>query len=223
MAKATVVQKAQLPKPTATPSTNTTTKIIQTRAKNLCATIRKDERFHKTEEAIFNALKELMEERPMTVSLRLTELAKRSKIAASTFYRHYQTIDDAIKQREKNLLRRFRFMLKTKMRDDLSLKQSISKIIYFIYQNRETFAIIFCRNNRRPLEYLFLMIKPKICHICHLPKNSDLIFRICLSEIYILIEDWYKESFNPDDISELTDNIVCLLKNARNHLIIVAK
>ena len=177
MAKATVVQKAQLPKPTATPSTNTTTKIIQTRAKNLCATIRKDERFHKTEEAIFNALKELMEEHPMTVGLR----------------------------------------------DDLSLKQSISKIIYFIYQNRETFAIVFCRNNRRPLEYLFLMIKPKICHVCHLPKNSDLIFRICLSEIYILIEDWYKESFNPDDISELTDNIVCLLKNARNHLIIVAK
>ncbi len=207
----------------ATTIIKSTTKIVQVRAKNICASIKKDERFRKTEEAIFGALKELIKEHPMTVSLHPTELARRSRIAASTFYRHYQSIDDALKNNEQNLRRRFRFMVKTKMKDNLSLRQSITKIIYFIYQNREIFAIIFYRNNRRLIENIFTAIKPKIYSACHLPKNSNLIFRIALSEIYVLMEEWHDKSFDPNEISKLADNILYIFKNARNHLIIVAK
>ncbi len=210
-------------KATVNPKTRKTVAIDITRIKNACFAIKKDERFHKTEEAIFNALKELIEERPTTLSIRPTELAKRSKIAASTFYRHYETIDDAVKYCERNLERRFRFLLRTKMRENLDLRQSIQKIIYFIYQNRDYFAAAFCRGSHRTFNSLFLAIKPKICHACHLPKNSELIFRVCLGEIYVLMEKWYKDSFNPDKIPELTEDILYLLKTARNHLINLIK
>ena len=210
-------------KATVNPKTRKTVAIDITRIKNACFAIKKDERFHKTEEAIFSALKELIEEHPTTLSIRPTDLAKRSKIAASTFYRHYETIDDAIKYHERNLERRFRFLLRTKMQENLDLRQSIQKIIYFIYQNRDYFATALCRGSHRAFNNLFLAIKPKICHACHLPKNSELIFMVCLGEIYVLVEKWYKDSFDLDKVPELTEDILYLLKTARNHLINLIK
>lgn len=204
-------------------TTTANIKIRFNRAKNLCHTIKKDERFYKTEKAIFDALRELIEERPTTLSLHPSELAKKSKIAASTFYRHYQNIDEAIRTKENNLKRRFRVMLRAKTEDNIDLRQNISRIVYFIYQNRDYFATAFCRGNHRMVKVIFEDIKPKICRACHLPKNSDLIFHICLSEICALIEIWSKESFNPDKMEKLVEDILYLLKTARNHLITLIK
>ena len=56
-------------KATVNPKTRKTVAIDITRIKNACFAIKKDERFHKTEEAIFNALKELIEEYAAKVKL----------------------------------------------------------------------------------------------------------------------------------------------------------
>ena len=185
-------------------TTTANIKIKFNRAKNLCHAIKKDERFYKTEKAIFDALRELIEERPTTLS-------------------HYQNIDEAIRTKENNLKRRFRVMLRAKTEDNIDLRQNISRIIYFIYQNRDYFATALCRGNHRMIKVIFEDIKPKICRACHLPKNSDLIFHICLSEICALIEIWSKESFDPDKIEKLVEDILYLLKTARNHLITLIK
>ena len=179
----------------------------------------KDHRFRKTEKAIFLAISELILEKPMTVSLRPTELARRSKIAASTFYRHYSTIDEAIKHHEHNMMRRFRTMMQNLRDNHPNLKQCIERIIVFIYVNKDYFKTAISRGNRCPLKMIFEYIKPKIYHSCHLPKNSERMLAICFNEIFTLIEEWSKSSFPEEKIPELTSEIIYLLETAKKRLI----
>ena len=183
----------------------------------------KDFRFKKTEQSIFEALSELLNECPMTVSLRPTELARRSRIAVSTFYRHYNNIDEVLKYHERNMMRRFRFMVQKVRESKPTLRQCIERILYFIYNNRDFFSTAICQGNRCPLEAIFNALKPKICQTCHLPKNSERILLICFNEIYGLIEEWQKSSFEPERITGLVEDIEYLLKTAKVRLIAIVK
>jgi AcrR family transcriptional regulator len=183
----------------------------------------KDFRFKKTEQSIFEALSELLNECPMTVSLRPTELARRSRIAVSTFYRHYNNIDDVLKYHERNMMRRFRFMLQKVRETKPTLRQCIERVLYFIYNNRDFFSTAICQGNRCPLEAIFNALKPKICQTCHFPKNSERILLICFNEIYGLIEEWQKSSFEPERITGLVEDIEYLLKTAKVRLIAIVK
>ena len=179
----------------------------------------KDRRYYKTEKAIFDALGTLLLENPMTVSLHPTELARRSKIAPSTFYRHFPTIDEAIKYRERNMMRRFRFMVKSLRENHPTLRQCIERVILFIYSNQRFFDVCLTQGNRKTLEFIFEILKPKIYKTCHLPKNSERMLKICFNEIYSLIDEWHKESFNEEKIKDLINEILYLLETAKQRLI----
>lgn len=190
----------------------------QNTAKNLTNNP-KDRRFLKTEKAIFDTLGTLLLENPMTVSIHPTELARRSKIAASTFYRHFPTIDDAIKYRERNMMRRFHFVMKGLRDSHSSLHQCIERVILFIYSNQRFFDVCFAQGNRKTLGLIFEDLKPKIYHSCHLPKNSERMLKICFNEIYTLIDEWRQETFDEKRIKSLVNEILYLLETIKKRLI----
>lgn len=66
-----------------------------------------DKRSYESSGMIYNALAELMKEKPYD-KIKINELCERAKLGRVTFYRHYDTIDDVLRKKFDDMLLLFK-------------------------------------------------------------------------------------------------------------------
>ena len=174
--------------------------------------MKKDSRYQKTETAILTTLAKILEENPRLISLNPSDLARRARISLSTFYRHYNTIEEILIAYERKLVLKFESSLH--FRRVKTLKNTMQFTLVFIIKYKRFFKIAFCRGDQNLLRRIFEVLKPKIITSCHWSKNQDQLFDICFYELYGLLEDWSEGAFKEKEIFSITNNIIYLLKSA---------
>ena len=174
--------------------------------------MKKDSRYQKTETAILTTLAKILEENPRLISLNPSDLARQANISLSTFYRHYDTIEEMLIVYESRLALKFESSLH--FRRVKTLKNSMQFTLVFIIKYKKFFKIAFRRGDQNLLRRIFESLKPKIIASCHWTKNQDQLFDICFYELYGLLEDWSEGAFKEKDIASITNNIIYLLKSA---------
>lgn len=178
-----------------------------------------DARYEKTEAAIFDGLVKIITKNPRAISIRPSELAKKSGISASTFYRHYKTVDDILNKYEKRLLKKYRARFNYQKLKASTPKQTFHQVLFFIFSNRKIFTAYLGRGDHRLLYLMLSELKPKIYTAYNFPKNSAQIFDILFYEIYSLIEKWNQNGFTSVDLDRILSNIIHLVETSRQRLI----
>jgi len=170
-------------------------------------------RYRKTEEAI---LEVLLKSRKMPST---NELTKRARISRSTLYRHHRAMPGIIPDYEREILiafqRESKMILSTKK---VNLESIYLKILIFILRRKRVFKILFKYSGDRVVENMVLATKDPITSICHLPKNSDRMFKIYAKEVAGIVEYWGNSEFPEHEIDRTLKDIIYLTTTMRQRL-----
>ncbi len=100
----------------------------------------------KTKRAIREEFLKLLKSKPIE-EITVTELSKNAEIGRMTFYLHYNDIYDLHKSMEEEFLQELQNIFKNKEIDkEGSIKNRISAMVDYLYNNKEEFRLIFTRN-----------------------------------------------------------------------------
>ena len=97
-------------------------------------------------------------------------------------------------------------------------KDTYFKMLIFIIKHKRVFKILFKYGDDRVVEDMVLEVKASIASACHLPKNSDLMFKIYAKEVAGVIEDWSEKDFPEDKIDHILKDIIYLTTTMRQRL-----
>ena len=178
-----------------------------------------DARYQKTEQAILYALTKILSTKPHTFNLRPTDLARKSGITLSTFYRHYKNINEILDRQERRIMKRYRILINRLRPKHLTLKQTFRHVLIFIISHQEFFSLALSHHNRRLIYLMFCEIKPEICTNCHFPKNCTKMFNICFNEFYGLLEKWHQNHLPVSELEQVLTDIVYLIESSRTRLL----
>lgn len=164
-----------------------------------------DKRFKKSEEEIFETIFD--QDNLPDVNL----VAKKTKLSRSTLYRHHKVLYNITTDYEKYVLRKFNrtmrcaiFGRKTK------LKNVFYIMLVFIMSHKRIIKALIKRNRTAIFERMLERLKGKIMKSCHLPKNSNKIYKIYTMEVVGVIEEWGKKDFDREKIEQVLNDIMYL-------------
>ncbi len=100
---------------------------------------REDLRVIKTRRIIRTALIDLMAEKELS-AITITELSQRAMINRKTFYRHYGSVSEVVKELENEILAEFSDALKSANRSCLDVEGVVADISALILRRKEYFA-----------------------------------------------------------------------------------
>lgn len=170
-------------------------------------------RYRKTEEAI---LEVLLRSRRMPNT---TELTKRAHISRSTLYRHHRAMPGIIPDYERDTLIAFkRESKKILNQKEPSLENTYLKILIFVLRYKRVFKILFKYSGDRVVENMVSVAKTPIASACHLPKNSDRMFKIYAKEVAGIVEDWGEKGFPEDRINRILKDVIYLTSTMYSRL-----
>ncbi|MBQ3296945.1 hypothetical protein IJH01_02355 [Candidatus Saccharibacteria bacterium] len=174
----------------------------------------RDKRYRKTEEAILEVLLKA-KKMPST-----TELTKRARISRSTLYRHHRAIPGIIPDYEHDITIVFKQEVSStlKRRRDATIESIYLKILFFVLRYKRVFKILFKYSGDRVVENMVLAVKDLIAINCHLPKNSDRLFKIYAKEVAGIVEDWNDNDFSEHEINRILKDIVYLTTTMKQRL-----
>ena len=172
-----------------------------------------NKRYRQTEEAI---LEVLLDSKEMPS---VGELTKRARISRSTLYRHHRAIPGIVPDYEKEILIRYRKMIRKILKQkEISLKNVYLKTLFFVLRHKRVFEILFRYEGDRVVERMVLEVKDLIIKACHLPKNSEKMIKIYAKEIAGMVEMWGERGFNEDEMNKLLDDMMFLTREMRGRL-----
>lgn len=170
-------------------------------------------RYLQTERAIIEVLVKA-KEMPTTA-----ELTRRARISRSTLYRHHRAIPGIIPDYEKELLFRYKRIIRRLLkRKSSNLKSICFQSLLFILNYKHIFKILFKYSGDRVVEEMVLINQNRIIKVCYLPKNSSRILRIYAKEVAGIIELWGEKNFPDDEISAVLNDIMKLTTGIKNRL-----
>lgn len=174
-----------------------------------------DARFRKNEEAILKAFFDCGQDR-----LSVTELARRADVDKATFYRHHKTIYGIVTDYEEYILIEYEsFMCEMLNKNNVSIRVIYYRLLIFILKNQEAFAI-FLENQRMAIIMKMVgVLVPKLKEEYKLYGNLERVFRVYVSEIMGLIEEWIEKRSGEEEITGLLDDIMYLTKTIRLRLL----
>ena len=170
-------------------------------------------RFKRTEEAILAVFFQEGEE------ICAGEMAKRVGVARSTIHSHHRSMRDIIPNYERYILRKYRRMIRKMMKNqNARLKFLYFKTIFFIVQDKNVFGLLIKNERRVFIEKMLMEMKEKMINYMKLPKNSEKILKVYISEVTILIEDWGKRGFIEEEIEKLLSEVMFLSDTGKMRL-----
>lgn len=174
-----------------------------------------DARFRKNEEAILKAFFDCGRDR-----LSVTELARKADVDKATFYRHHKTIYGIVTDYEEYILIEYEsFMCEMLNKNNVSIRVIYYRLLIFILKNQEVFAI-FLENQRMAIIMKMVgVLVSKLKEEYKLYGNLERVFRVYISEIMGLIEEWIEKRSGEEEIAELLDDIMYLTKTIRLRLL----
>lgn len=172
-----------------------------------------NKRFRKTEEAI---LRVFFEE---DYYVQMGEMAEKAGVARSTIYSHHRAVREILPDYEKYVLRKYRRVVRRMMKNgNVRLKRIYLSMLFFMIQEKRIFEMLIKNHRRTLLEMMIGEIKMKVISYARLPKNSEKIFRVYISEVVGLVEEWGREGFLEVEIEKLLSEIMYLTDTMRSRL-----
>ena len=181
---------------------------------------RNDVRFLKVQEKLEHALAKFLRKN-YVARLCVPDLSREAKVWDSTFYDHYDNLDDAITQFSHKYDSNIKDLRHEVSRQNCSLEIAYAKILHFIYKNRDYYRTSFRCQNPTPIFSIITIFRPIIMKGWS-NFNLDLLefcFRILTAEVYAVIGFWgTKEKFNKDRISYYANYLARLSQNSAKRL-----
>lgn len=173
----------------------------------------RNRRYQRTEEAILEVLLKT-DEMPTA-----GELSRRAGISRSTLYRHHRAMPGIIPDYEKEMLVRYRRMIRKLLRQrNASLKSVYLRMLGFILKNKRVMEILFRYEGGRVIEMMVLEVREKITQVGWLPRSSEKKLRICAKEVAGVVEIWGERGFEKEELEGVLDEMMDLTKTVRGRL-----
>ena len=153
-----------------------------------------DRRVKKTRHQIKEALVTCLNNKPIE-KINITELCTRAKINRSTFYDHYQSVEEVYESLEeeaaKSVLSYYQLLQKT----NTKLEDSIKEILQFIDQSTEVYLFIIKHSFAKMKEVNRLAFIQRFTNIPNIPKifHENYYYDFILSGTQNIVYTWVKE------------------------------
>ncbi len=162
--------------------------------------ISNDKRSHESSSMIYQALKELMDEKDYS-KIKINELCDRAKLGRVTFYRHYDTIDDVLRKKFDDLLTDFKSYFAEYRRENPFNLGLFLPLLKFFYVHPTVIHLIFKSKQLHIMkdsmyEFFKDFDKDNNC------VNTDYLIVIRVSVFLGILEKWSADGMNilPDDL-----------------------
>ena len=173
----------------------------------------KDKRFKKTEEAILRVFFETKD------YISIKSLAMKIGVARSTIYGHHRAMREILPDYRRYILKKYERMIRKMInKKETEIKILYINILLFILRDKKIFKVFLKNGDKAIFEEMILKIKPMVETEMGLPKNSEKLYKVFVSEIGTLIEWWGNEGFNEDDMNAVLSDMLSLTKTARTRL-----
>lgn len=171
-----------------------------------------DRRFRKNEERILRAFVN------GDNYISAETMAKRAKVARSTFYRHHKTVGMIIPDYRKYILGNYSRAARKMNKNKASLKIAYLMTLSFISHRRNVFQILMKCVGREMIVEMVQKLNPKVIKYAKLPKNNTKMLRVYNSEITELIFEWINKGSSEEEIENLLDEIMLFSGTIRERL-----
>lgn len=172
-----------------------------------------DKRFRKTEEAI---LKVFFEDGYYICA---KEVAEKAGVSRATVYNHHRMIREILLDYEKYVLRKYKRTIRKVIKDKrMRLAKIYLRVLLFMVKEKKIFGMLIKNGRRAMLEKMVFEIKTKIVNYAGLPKNSEKMFKIYVSEVTGLLVEWSQSGFKETEIESLLRDIIYLTDTLRIRL-----
>ena len=170
--------------------------------------------YRRTEEVI---LRVFLEEKKNDTTM--IKMAKKVGVCRATMYAHHHAIREMIPDYRRYMLVEYGRLMRKKMRrKNLPLKVMYFETLLFILRNRRIFEVLIEFGDTDTLVKMLEKLRPKITSVTRLPKKSEKIFRIYVSEVVEIIVEWQEKRFSEKEIDRVFSDIMYLTNTARSRL-----
>lgn len=174
----------------------------------------RNKRYRRTEDKILRVF--FVENKKGTT---LSKMAKKVGVARATMYAHHRTVREVIPDYRRYMLVEYDRLVRRKIRKrNLTLKTTYFETLLFILRNKRVFRMLIEFGDVETLVGILRKIKPKIESSIRLPKGSEKVFRVYISEIIEIIVEWGESGFSETKMDEMLSNIMYLTDTARDRL-----
>ncbi len=176
----------------------------------------KDMRFHKKEEAIFEAFFDGCGSERLSVN----ELAGRAGVDKATFYRHHPIVYEIVKDYEGYILDKYiRLIQRIREREDINLRKIYYETIVFVLQNKRVFKALIEKGELKVIERMILILEPEIIDFVGLSDGCKRFLRVYGGEIVGLITDWGMDGLKEVRMTRLLNDMMYLSETAKIRLL----
>ena len=179
-----------------------------------------DSRFICVRERFFRALGHFLK-RDKIVSITISDLAEKARVWDSTFYDHFENMDDAIRQYNHYYDEDIRKLREEILGEHLTTKIAIQKMLCFIRKHEDYYSTHLHRQNPVPFFTMAKIFRPVFARGWSNfgRKKFDLGFKIFCGEMFGVIYFWGEsENFDESKISEHATRLYSLTQNATRRL-----
>lgn len=146
-------------------------------------------------------------------------IARRARVARSTFYKHHKTPQSIPGDYEKYLLeafsRRIRLFLKKK---DISLRLLFFRLLIFVHNNRKIFQMLFMSQHKEIIKKMIDRLEVQISVAWRYAYRPNKLYDIYKNEFLGIIEIWSKTNFSIKELDKILSDILYLTKTAPKRL-----
>lgn len=169
----------------------------------------RNRRFRKTEEAILRVFFE--EDNYISMG----KLADKAGVARSTIYNHHKAIREIVPDYRKYILRKYKRMIK---KNKASIKGIYEKTMIFMIQNKRIFEVMIRSGEQRIIKDMIAVAKWEIASYARLPKQHEKMWRVYVSEVTELIDEWGNGGFGEEEMGTVMANLIYLTDTLRPRL-----
>ncbi|MDO4752872.1 MAG: TetR/AcrR family transcriptional regulator [Candidatus Saccharibacteria bacterium] len=179
----------------------------------------KNRRFRKNEEAIIDVFLNDYKK-----GITVQKMAKKAGLGRTTIYIHHHATREIISDYHKYILAQYRKEIQKKLKKrDVPLKMLYFDMLIFILRNKKIFGMFLQFGNRDILMDMIKKMELKIVKFARLPKNSEKILGIYVSEVVELIFEWGKRGFSERELESILKDIMYLTETSRNRLMPISQ
>lgn len=179
--------------------------------------VRLNLRYWRTENKIWRAFVELSTKQKNR--LRITKLCEWAGINLSTFYRHYQGVEDLARRMELKVLTEFEMLLKQPNPKKINPEKTLAKVLIFIYQRREVFEKVVRNYEIEILIKMMRMLENLIAEDWRRLSNWRRMYEVFGFEVVAEVLVWGEmEEFKIEELERHLGNLIYLYQTAKERL-----
>lgn len=152
-------------------------------------------------------------------AVKISELTKASGVFRSTFYNHYDNINELMIKTEERIIKEFKETVLPIAENSTTLHVVLFRLFIFIREYKDYFQALFDLESHRLIVHMFKELRPIITKNWTNYGNGDQIYHVYSHEVSAIIMLWYKDdNFSKNAIDKYVSQVAYLTRYANTHL-----